>query len=280
MKPNTPFPGKNIGSKLVKSYMNAFCIDEDDQCDIDGIFYISSILPYLVYRDLGEYEETSEFKIRPWREKMIISGSMNSMNYKTTITDIHLIIETSIYHLRNEMTSELLNDAIIDMIVNWMDTVSTVSSYDHIVVTLLHGEEERACSSEEVKIAYERSNSEKKKIYKCSSFQDDLEKLHSYLTFDVRREYPKNFEWLFMFKMSNDDTKIEKMKTFQQSTNHDRKSLPGPSSYSQLMEYTEHQLEKPWHYKNKHLFEQPEKELEYRFIQYDCARFTFEVPRL
>ena len=69
MKPNTPFPGKNIGSKLVKSYMSAFCVDEDDQCDIDGIFNISSILPYLVYRDLGEYEETSEFNIRPWREK-------------------------------------------------------------------------------------------------------------------------------------------------------------------------------------------------------------------
>ena len=222
---------ENIGSKLVNSYMNVFCIDEDDQSDIDGVFNIPSLLPYLEYREMGYYEETSEFPIRPWREKMIMSGSMNSMTRKTT-TDIHLIIQTSIYTLRDEMICQHLNDFILDIIVNWMGTLSTVASYDHAVVTMLHGREKRVCSKEEVKLAYQRSNSEKKKIDKCSSFQDDLENFHSYLRSDARKEYAYNFEWLFMFKMSNDETKIEKLKSFQESTFYNRRSLPGRSNYS------------------------------------------------
>ena len=251
-----PFLGENIGSKLVNSYMNAFCIDEDDQSDIDAIFNIPSLLPYLEYREMGYYEE-------PWREKMIMSGSMNSMIRKTSTTDIHLIIQTSIYTLRDEMTCQSLNDPIVDMIVNWISTLSTVSSYDRVVVTLLHGGEIRSCSKDEVKIAYQRSNSEKQKIFKCSSFQDDLEKFHNYLRSDAREEYATYFEWLFMFKMSNDETKIEKLKSFQEST-----FLSGPSSYSQL--------EQPFTY---NLFEQLEAELDNRYIQYYCSRFTFEVPK-
>ena len=41
-----PFLGENIGSKLVNSYMNTFCIDEDDQSDIDAIFNIPSLLGF------------------------------------------------------------------------------------------------------------------------------------------------------------------------------------------------------------------------------------------
>ena len=44
---------ENIGPRLVKCYMNKFCIDEKDQCEINGIFSIQNRPPYLEERDMG-----------------------------------------------------------------------------------------------------------------------------------------------------------------------------------------------------------------------------------
>ena len=274
--------GEDIGSRLVKSYMNKFCIVEDDQCEIDGIFSIESRPPYLEERDMGYYETTSEFHFRPFKEKLLVSGSSQSITDENTVADIHLIMETTMYMIRNDMCANILNDSIREMILDWMDFVPNVSGYKHVIVTLLQGAKERLCTNAEVKIAYKRSNSEKKKVYKVSSFHDDLEKFHNYLKLDFRKEYPKTFEWLFLFQQLDESkvTKSNKSGSSYGFNNPDRKMLPGPSSYSQLIEYTEHQLEKPWHYKNKHLFVETEVQEEKNYIQYDCARFTFEVPRL
>ena len=115
------FQDKNIGAQKVKSYMNWFCVNEEDQTEID----------WILKKHLAEPDP-----------EIVCIGSMESK--PTEIIDLHVIIEASGWRftktrtLYNEETEELFSKVISDLIHNLRSSQNqefkTVDLYNEIYI--------------------------------------------------------------------------------------------------------------------------------------------------